>query len=759
MYITIKGDYENASMTLITHKDADYSNSTLRLLCMKSRKIDKDGKFSKWGELKFRFEISNNDMAYGSIGSYRSIMFDRSEFLSWLISMQQAVKSPDCYNNNIIVKRRSGKNDFVIKFAVSQKLNCNAILACIVSGQTSFSKIGIDGLLFNQFLLQMGKMAVDILNFEMEFDKSILMYKNNQNIEYQISRIEYQTQQNSKIIELLSNIDNNNNNNNNIEINSIVDTFAPSKTIGFFDKETIAEEKIEIINKQFYNIIDEKKEIIVEEEKIEIINMPIIDENDTIENNIALLEGNNSEFSNIINDNLDDTELDELFESRIENIENPPLIKPEVNNSKLLDYSIKNKTGIEMFSSIFSVAQKNFPSMQLGGITKYYNDILNDSNYFLPQCLEIDVNSLHYLSQLQYFNIISQYRDDEELSNFVDIPLYYHLLNDHSWKYDSVKNIFDLISIYVYMHKYSQLLKTRITNSIENKVIFTKCFRLIFEPVYLTYLLSLDLSNTKSLENTIFDHYKSLSNIDYFKDWNDKAKDYDLSLSTDKDIKNCISDLILYTKKLINVPLKINHDTFYNKKTIKLPYKNKFKCEHIFDIARLEGLWRNTTIDEQTFTSAIGQCKSDVSKDMIVFLKDSYLGNQSESDNILDTLIDNKKNKESSLYRFIKNNTTEEFKNSEKLLEYIKEISENDISFVELPEDINIYSIPDNILIAMSIWKPSQDFRIKQYSHLLKEIKSHWKTKTDIISEYIAVKQENKTEEKVKNDVDWGSFV
>lgn len=731
MHISEKDSYENASMVLISHEDKDYSNSVFKLICQKSRKLQDNGKFTKWSDLNFKFEITNKDMEFGSNGNYRMVSLSRSEFLSWMLSLQLAVKDPDVYNKKVTVKRRLHKNDFIIKFALSEKLNCNAILMCIVSNQSTYSKIGINGLLFNQFLLQMGKMAVDILNFEMNFDNSILMYKNNQNVEYQSSQLELHSEQNARIIDLLTK-------NNERRI---------------IHPETHLNPNMEEI---------ETSDIIVEEDTIDESDPDVFCESDNlneIENkNISI---NNDDFTNNLNDNIKNTKLEQLFGMRQDDIDNPKEIdlKKVDDKTTLMKLSELNGTGIELFSGVFTEAQKG-DSVQEKGISYYFSEVLGNSDYFLPDCVESDFNSLLYLSQLQFSNILTQYNADKSLPDFVDIPLFYKTEN-HDWEYDQVRNMYDLIAIYVYMIRYSKSFKVRLTDAIQNKEVFTRCFRLIFEPVYMTYLASENIIFDEKMEEAIFRHYKSLNNIDFFDDWNKHFDELSLNKPNDKDIKLCISDLKDYTDIIKGITLKANHTNYVKKEIVKLPYKNKFNREHIIETVKLESYLADTeNITSDVLKLAYLKLEIDPNPVVMEFLTKVYI-DSSKDVIILDKLIDNSKkdNDRTALTRLLNKNLSDDSPDKETLILFVEEVGEKDIDLTKLPDNINIHSIPDDILLAMSLWKPTEDFRIKQFSHLINQMKNCWRTKSDVITEYMTDIENNKLTDKVENSVDWGTFV
>jgi len=733
MYITDNGEYENASMVLITHEDKDYSNSTFKLVCNKSRKKMDNGSYSKWGDLNFRFEIMNKDMTYGSNGNYRCVNMTRSDFLSWMLSLQDALRNPDVYKNQVVVKRRFKKNDFIIKFAVSEKLNCNAILMCILTKQSVFSKIGITGLLFNQFMLQLGKMAVDILNFELSFDNSILLYKNNQNSEYQSSQMEIQTKQNAEIIKLLS----------------------------FGTMNTSVEKENNVIP-QYIEKENEEKTIELDETSFENEVGNIGDdiepdiEKEEIKNDNEILEMNNHIFEE---EDIENIELEKIFELRQEDIDNPKEItKNETfDETTLMKVSKLNEHGIEVFSKVFKEAQKG-KIIQEKGLDIYFNDILGENNFYLPSCKESDVISLSYLSQFQFSNILVQYGIDKEMTKYIDIPLVYKI-EDYDYSYDMKRNIFDLIAIYTYMVRYSKSFKIRLTDSLENKEIFTRCFRLIFEPVYMTYLNSTDFD--KNLEDVVFQHYKNLDKIDFFKDWNDKFLELDLALPSDEDIKLCIEELKEYVQHIKGMTAKMIHDKYYEKETIKLPYKNKFKQEHINEIVNMECfLSGEKNITEKVINSGYKAFDISPNKEMIEYFKKIYIPSNKENEAVLDKLIvDTKIDKNSSLYRYVDKYLEKDWKHKKELLAFIKEIDEDNLSLSKLPDYMNIHSIPDDILIALNIWKPKDDIRIKQFSYLIEQVKNSWQTKTDIISDYMLSKENAGTVEKLESSTDWGAFV
>ena len=726
-------EYENATVILITHKDKDYSNSTLKISCSKSRKLN-EGKFSKWGELKFRFEITNNDMTYGSPGSYRCISMTRSEFLSWLISIQQAVKNPNCYTDKINVKRRIDKNDFVIKFAESETLNCDAVLVAIVTNQSTYSKVGINGILFNQFLLQLGKMAVDILNFELNFDQSILMYKNNQYIEYQLT-------QNQNIIELLAN-----------QQKMVTNTqYVDNRDNEIKNDGTVSFDQLEskvLINNDNTNVDsnrDNNNDIPMEDvDDIE----ETIDNDDNTDNLIP---------ENDILDNLEDVSLESLFEARQEDIDNPKEISETVKvvETALIKYCQKHEKGIEVFNDIVNKAQGK--SFQETGLQYYYSEVLNDSNFYLPCCIEEDRKSLQYLSQVQYYKINSNYRRDETVNDVIDIPLFYQMIDKKNWKLSEQKNIYDILAVQVYMYTYSNILTSRETNAIKNKSIFTKFFRLIFEPLYMSFILSMD-QNT-SINDTIYHHYEELNRIDFFKNWNDIADELSINIPNSKDIKIAIDKLMSNIEKYRDINLSVVHDTFFNKKVIILPYKNKINQEHIFDIAHIEGVINNDKTSEAEFDNFVKQY--DLPKSTIVFLKEIYVNDLNTSNvDVLDKLIKDEPKIKSALYRYIVkfSGDAELFTNQSNLLKYIDELDNNDFKLVNLPDGVDIHAIPDNILIALDMWKPSEDLRVKSFSQFIEIVKNSWRTKIDIISDYMSSKKDTEMAKKTEN-VEWGNFI
>jgi len=723
VHIKKNGEYENASVVLITHEDKEYSNSVFKLTCTKSRKQLEDGTFGIWNDLHFRFDIINKNMTYGSNGNYRNVTMNRSDFLSWMISLQQAVNNPDVYKNKIIVKRRLKKNDLIIKFAVSEKLNCNAVLMCILSSQSIYSKVGINGLLFNQFLLQLGKIAVDILNFELNFDNSILLYKNNQHVEYQSNQMEIQTQQNKKIIELLSNVE--------------------------YNKPHLIEETVSI---------DEGNKILETNDSHFEIDLVEQTENNDIDNNKDL-KNNNSEFIDQMKD-VDDIQLEKLFEMRTSDIENPKEIdtKKIDDETTLIKISTLNEQGIEIFSPIFNKAQKN-KSIQETGLNSYFCDVLGENDFFLPSCLEADINSLLYLSQIQYANILIQYNKNEDLKNYIDIPLLYNINNDYDYDYNQTRNIYDLIAIYTYMVRYSKSFKVRLSNAIENKEIFTKCFRLIFEPIYMTFLTSNKVIFDKKVEELIFTHYRNLNKIGFFEDWNNKFIELDLSLPSDDDIKSCITELKEYVTSIKGMTTEMIHDKYHEMKIIKLPYKNKFKQEHIFEIVKMECYLDGVkNITESNIKHALKSFEIEPSDETMSYYKKTYITKNEEI--ILDKLIDETtKDKQSTLHRYVSKYLSDDESYKNELLCFINETGNNNLSITDLPETINIHSIPSDILIALTIWQPKDDFRIKQFSYLIEQVKKYWKTKTDIITEYIAEKKNVIIKHNIENSTDWGAFV
>jgi len=724
VHIKNNGEYENASIVLITHEDKEYSNSVFKLICSKSRKKLKDDSYGMWSDLHFRFDITNKDMTYGSNGNYRSVTMSRSDFLSWMLSLQQAVNNPDVYKNQITVKRRFKKNDLIIKFAVSEKLNCNAILMCILSGQSAYSKIGINGLLFNQFLLQLGKMAVDILNFELNFDNAILLYKNNQNVEYQSNQMELQSQQNTEIIKLLS--------------SNIMQ-----------HKETDVDIVCEIKD-------DEVKDDIESHFEIDLVDKTEKIEEDNTDN----LLNNNNTFEEQL-ENIDNVELEKLFEMRTSDIENPKEIddKKIDDETTLIKVSKLNEQGIELFSPIFKEAQKD-NLIQDSGLNNYFNNYLGETNFYLPSCVEADIVSLSYLSQLQFSNILTQYNLDETLPNFIDIPLLYNI-GDYDYNYEQTRNMYDLIAIYVYMIRYSKSFKVRLTNAIENKEIFTKCFRLIFEPVYMTFLTSPKIVFDENIENLIFHHYKNLNKIEFFKNWNEKFTELDLLLPTDEDIKLCISDMREYVNSIKGMTTKMIHNKYYEKDVVKLPYKNEFNQEHIFEIVKLECYLDGiSNITESNIVQALKLFNIEPSEKTMNYYKKTYINSNKQKEIVLDKLIDEtSKDKQSSLYRYVNKYLSDEENIKKDLLDFIDQTGDENLSLADLPDSINIHSIPDDILVAMYIWHPKNDFRVKQFSYLIDQVKNYWKTKTDIITDYMASKESNEIENNIEKSTDWGAFV
>ena len=281
--------------------------------------------------------------------------------------------------------------------------------------------------------------------------------------------------------------------------------------------------------------------------------------------------------------------------------------------------------------------------------------------------------------------------------------------------------------------------------------------------MYLSYLLTLD-SDTDKITTNIFNHYVELKNNNFFNDWNLKADELDINIPIDDDIRQFISNLINnYVIKFKNVPLIINHDNFYNKKIVKCPYKNEFSCEHIFDIAKIESYIGDSIVEKNYILNTINQCRSIPNEAVIQFLIESFTENKSESANeiVLDKIIlENNDNQNTALFRFVNNNLKDnDCKNKETLLNYIKELNTNNFEFCDMPDEIDIYAIPDNILVALDIWKPEKDFRVKKYSHLIKEVQNYWRTKTDIITDYLNEKQNKIISDDVSKDTDWGNFV
>jgi hypothetical protein len=754
MHITRKDSYENVTVTLITHDDKEYSNSIFKLICTKSRKINDNGSVTKWSDLNFRFEITNKDMKFGSIGNYRCVNMNKSDFLSWLMSLQQAVSDPNLYVNKVNVKRRIDKNDLILKFAVSEKMNRNAVLLCIMTNQSSYSKIGIDGLLFNQYLLQLGKMAVDILNFEMNFDSSILMYKNNQNVEYQSTLLQLQFEQNTKIIELLSNL--------NLSNSSISNHIEEVKEVENDNFKIEVQDNIEQTDSSD-NGKNNDKDILDNILDIDDISSSYEFDEETNDNDKSV-SNINDEFTNDLNDNIKDIKLEKLFGMRQDDIDNPKEIDIHKvdNKTTLIKFSELNGSGIELFSDIFTEAQQS-KSILNKGIDKYFDEVLGEQNYYLPECVESDYNSLIYLSQIQFSNILVHYNLDEEMPNFQDIPLFYRMIDmSYEWKYDNVRNIHDLIAIYVYMHKYSKILKTRLPNAIENKEVFTRCFRLMYEPLYMTYLISA-INNKTNLAETIFNHYSDLNKIDFFEDWNSKASELEIMLPTDNDIKSCIQELLIYVDNIKNVSTEINHMNYFHKGIVKLPYKNNFNQEHIFDIVKLEVYLNGMkNLTKQNIQQAIVTLNCDnVNDDVLAFLCDTFeYKPDDENKVVLDKLVDDTtKVNQSALYRYVSKYLPDDFENKDILMSYIGKINGDDLALADIPSEINIHTIPDNILISMVLWKPSEDIRIKQFSHLLAQVKNYWRTKSDIITDYMTDKNIKNITEDVENSADWGAFV
>jgi len=736
MFIKVSKDYEYANQVILSHLDKIYvNNCSFNLTCIKSRKIDEE-KVYKWGSLGFNFELINHDMQYRSIGSYNSVLLTKSDFIEWITSIQEAVNNPDCYQENLIVKRRIKDSELFVKFAISQKMNNNAVMIGIYNSKSGYIYTGFGSLLFNQYMMQLGRLAVDILNYEMNFEQSILLYQNNQLLNYQI-------QQNNQLIYTLSNL-----NNNHI---TPVDDF---NLVVEDNKETTKDENVDFIA-DTQNLTElennENKEI--------------------VENNEKILEENQEEFLENIDKNLEETELETVFPQRLEELENPPIEENKELETNILKFVKRTGTDITLFSDIFEIFQNKKCSFEKCYNIFYKKILDSDKDFSYPYCSENDSKSIFYLSYLQYMRFFKLALQNESLDQIDIFHLKYDLQGELS--FDQISDIYDLVSIYLFLLSVHKKLKTRSVKPLENKQMFCEFFRLIFEPLYLSYLTTID-DLAKTYEQTIINHYTALYNANFFKSFNTLLTEYQLKPVSIKDIKYHIlelKDIISENKK----SLKSIHEDFVLNHIVKLSYKNVFNKEHIYEICSIESVLGNTKISKESLQKIV-ETKKISNKNVIKFLKKIYIEKKKQNpndtkqlarinalDKALDKALDANakllKNQKTSLYRFVNKVVKNGAVYKNKLLDYIDNLQFADFEFKDI-EFVSLHKLPEVVLIALYNWKSVEEKPdLKSYSKFIKIIENSIDTKQDIISRYIAEK-DNKTENKNSDDdTDWSSVI
>jgi len=734
MIIKQSKDYENASRVLLNHKDMKYfENCSIILSCVKSRKIS-NNTISNWGELKFRFEFINHDMQYKTIGGYKSLLFSKSEFIDLVMSIQEALNNPNCYVEDTTIKRRINNDDLFIRFSVSKKYNINAVLMGVYNNKSGYIYIGLDSLLFNQYMMQIGRMIVDMINFEINFDQNIFLYRNNQFLEYHIN-------QQNQLITMLSAQYNNLPNNNIIE-----------------NEETKVEENIgnnhcECDGFDFLeNNVQEKNE---KPEKI-------INKNE--EENKINIEKNQNEFLENLDEKIEETELVEIFPQRKDEIENPPEIKEiDENTSNIIKAIEKTKIDVTIFSQIFEDFTKNNYFLE-GCFNKFYQKIYetDKQEYKYPHCNENDYKSIFYLAHKQYYSFLDVIINKQislEDSGVEKINLKYEF--EKKLEISEIKDIYDLVAIYVYLQAVHKKLKNRSNNSIENKEMFCEFFRLVFEPYYLSFLTELENVNG-TFEKSILNHYHQLKNLDFFKPFEELIDEFKLHSINEKDIRYFIlqlKDVIIDNRK----SLKNIHEYLNKLKYIKLPYKNKFNKEHINSICLYEVSLGNKRKTKEEILKFIEMNKIN-DTEIVDFIKEYYLienDNQSKMVDIsddLDNVLKKAKTSNSTLYRYVNKYLDNNESYKKELLEKIKAIGENNLNFKDFT-DFNLHQIPENILIAMHNWRHIEDnTHLKKYSTFIKNVESSIETKNDILAVYTAEKENVLNNSQEKNISAWDNL-
>jgi len=704
-------EYENAVKILISHKDDKYfNNCSFTLSGTKAKKIN-DDKIHSWSELKFNFEFKNHDIKFGSIGGYKNIVLDRSSFLSWLLSIQDAVNDPNCYENEVTIKRRIKDIDFFVKFAISQKFNCNAVMIGVSTAKSGLIYLGIDSNLFNQYMMQLGRLSIDILNFEMAFDQSILLYKNNQILEYQIN-------QNEQILNLLSN--GNSINTPVIEVNS---------------------DNIEISNPD--NIISDEHKSVEEE------------------NNENIISENVDEFLENLEENLEKTELEPLFEQREKELTSPPDRESKEEPTLIENYIIENKIGIkQLFIDLYNKAA-NSTSFTFDSLS-YFFDLLKTEIYIDKYIIEEDKKSLFYLSQIQYFKLLSEYNTTSNIDNFYPIHLKFDIAEDQVTDLETIKNINDILSIYIYLLSLSEKLSNRETDITKNKLFLCQIVRLIFEPYYLSYYCAMELI-PNNFETTILNHFYKIKKTGFFNDFDSLLNDYELAPISEKDLRKNILNI----KELITEnrrPLKRIHQDLLKIGIIKLSYKNVFEWEHINDICRIETILKDGYYTKEEIIEIVS--KNNIkNKNIVKFLKKAYIKKRKEGEAVpfsdltldeLEQIVSHISGADNTpLVRYI-NKYLKDVSYKNELIEFAKLHRDKDINLLELPESINIHQLPENILIALYKWKNvKNDKNLKSYSYFIKLIENCIESKSDIIAVYVAEKENILNNIENKNVDDW----
>ena len=699
-------EYETATQNIINHIDKKFfENHSIDIFGYKTRKID-NKIIHNWSDLKFKIAFKNLDMQYKSIGGYRNIKFDKSSFIDWISSVYEAWNYDNCFDENITIKRRIGDDDLLVRFAISKKYNDNVVIIGINNSKSGYIYVGMDNLLFNQYMKQLNRITEDLINYDMSFDNLLHLYKNNQYLEYIINN-QYLTNQNN--------------------VSSIV------------EENIISEENNAV--QEIININDDVTEIEKNDEKI-IQNEKIIDENQ-------------NEFLDKLDEKIEKTELVPLLKNRQDYIDNDLVVENEEETSNIISAVKERDINISIFVDIFKQYKGNKISIE-DCFSLFYQKVFdNDKEYKYPHCSELDNKSVFYLSRYQYLCYASAILENKDIEKIESFHIKYDL--KEKLYLEEIKDIYDLISIQLYLNVLHKKLKNRNSNFIENKGFFCEFYRFIFEPYYLSYLVTLP-ETTDIFERTILNHYNHLKELNFFTMFDSLLDEYSLNKISDKEIKFQIlslKDVVIDNRKSL---LEIHKDLI-NQSIVKLPYKNKFNKEHINDICLYEISLGKGKKSKQFLEEFIS--KNNIkNEDIIKYLILTYKENTDEvSPDVLNDLanINTKivKNKESSLYRYINNYLDNNVEYKKKLLTKVKLIGENNLKIDDL-KDFNLHQLPENILIALHNWRNiEQNEDLKKYTTFIKIVDTSIESKNDILAVYIAERENVITDNKETSGDDW----
>jgi len=764
MIIKQTSEYENATCNILFHKDTKFFNNfSLSISCTKSRKINDMSKISNWSDLKFNFEFKNHDIQYGSIGGYKNIVLNKNEFIDLVLSIKTVLQDENCFENDITIKRLIKDVELFVRFSVSQKYNTNAILIGVITSKNGIIHLGIDSIVFDYYVLQMYNLIKDIINYEINFDQNILMYKNNQ-------YLEYIAHQNKLLLDKYDNNVNDNNTSHNIEIleNNIKNEI--NNDLEENDNKTCTDEEIENdginVNVEESSNVEEVENDNMDNEnknKSEIDNNNDDKEEKEDNENESMIKENLDEFLENLDEDLDNIQLQPLLKIREDSLNMTENIESKEEPSELCKYISDNNIKLtEFFQDIYKNCNDK-KSFAFDGLDYYFNKLgMSIDKIIYNNISENDLKSIHYLSQLQYFKLLTEYRTNNNIDNFYSISLKYDYIN----KIDNlsiIKNINDIISIYLYVKSMSEKMVNRESDITKNKIFLMHIIRIIFEPYFLSYYTSLG-KIVNNFDDIILKHYYQIRETGFFDDFDKILKDYDLTPVNVNDIKKQIVELkgdILEN----NVNLSSIHNNLVKLNIVKLPYKNIFDREHINEICKIECSLGTAEYTKEELIEIINNNKI-TDKTIIDFIKKTYIkkqkSNKIDINNIhdLDNTISNVIKKTTSntpLYRYINKYIENSEKYKEALLQYIKQIEYNDVDLQKVEEIEELYKLPDNIIIALSKWKNIQDNKnMKSYSYFINLVNNSIESKKDILTYYMMEKENivNNTDDTDVND-DW----